>query len=120
MKLLIVDDEVPARERLHRLVDEIGDCQVVAEAGNGNEALTYCDALRPDVVLLDVRMPGGGAEMASAIAEAHPSTAVVIVTGFPEDILKLSGAFTILPKPFDGEGVRSSLELRRAPVIVSS
>jgi two-component system response regulator AlgR len=58
MKLLIVDDEPPARERLRRLLAEIEDCEVVAEAGNGEEALSRCGELRPDVVLLDVRMPG--------------------------------------------------------------
>jgi two-component system, LytTR family, response regulator AlgR len=56
MKLLIVDDEPPARERLRRLLAEIDDCEVVAEAGNGEEALSRCGELHPDVVLLDVRM----------------------------------------------------------------
>lgn len=50
MKLLIVDDEAPARERLRRLLAEIEDCEVVAEAGNGEEALSRCGELRPDVV----------------------------------------------------------------------
>ena len=64
MKLLIVDDEPPARERLRRLLAEIEDCEVIAEAGNGEEALSRCGELRPDVVLLDVRMPEmGGLEV---------------------------------------------------------
>ena len=46
MKLLIVDDESPARERLRRLLAEMDDCEVVAEAGNGEEALCCCSELR--------------------------------------------------------------------------
>ena len=57
-KVLIVDDEPPARERLRSLLAEIGDAEVVGEAGSGAEALSKATALSPDVVLLDVRMPG--------------------------------------------------------------
>jgi two-component system, LytTR family, response regulator AlgR len=85
MKLLIVDDEIPARERLHRLIEEIGDCQVVAEAGNGNEALTYCDELRPDIVLLDVRMPGlSGIEVARHIDSLADPPAVIFTTAYDQ------------------------------------
>jgi two-component system, LytTR family, response regulator AlgR len=85
MKLLIVDDEVPARERLHRLIDEIGDCEVVAEAGNGNEALAYCDELQPDVVLLDVRMPGlSGIEVARHIDSLPKPPAVIFTTAYDQ------------------------------------
>ena len=58
MRVLIVDDEPPARERLKRLLEEIDACEVVGEAGNGDEALQLAVDLAPDVVLLDMRMPG--------------------------------------------------------------
>ncbi|MCE3284904.1 MAG: hypothetical protein K0R70_1160, partial [Steroidobacteraceae bacterium] len=58
LRALIVDDEAPARERLRRMLEELHDVAVVGEAASGNEALERCAALDPDVVLLDVRMPG--------------------------------------------------------------
>src|SRR2546429_8487566 len=58
LRVLIVDDEPPARERLRSLLAEIADVEVVGEAMSGGEALTHTHELSPDVVLLDVRMPG--------------------------------------------------------------
>lgn len=85
MKLLIVDDEPPARERLKRLLAEIEDYEVVAEATNGEEALTYCSEYRPDVVLLDVRMPGlSGLEVARHINTAAEPPAVIFTTAYDQ------------------------------------
>lgn len=58
MKLLIVDDEQPARDRLRRLIDEAAGFEVAGEASNGAEAIEMVSALHPDVILLDIRMPG--------------------------------------------------------------
>lgn len=57
MRLLLVDDEAPARRRLRRMLDEIGGVEVAGEASDGIEALAQIEALRPDLLLLDVRMP---------------------------------------------------------------
>jgi two-component system response regulator AlgR len=85
MKLLIVDDEPPARERLRRLLAEIEDCEVVAEAGNGEEALSRCGELRPDVVLLDVRMPGlSGIQTARHIDTLEDPPAVIFTTAYDQ------------------------------------
>jgi two-component system response regulator AlgR len=85
MKLLIVDDEPPARERLRRLLEELDDCEVVAEAGNGEEALAYCGELRPDVVLLDVRMPGlTGIQVARHIDSLEDPPAVIFTTAYDQ------------------------------------
>jgi two-component system response regulator AlgR len=85
MKLLIVDDEPPARERLRRLLAELDDCEVVAEAGNGEEALAYCGELRPDVVLLDVRMPGlTGIQVARHIDSLEDPPAVIFTTAYDQ------------------------------------
>ena len=85
MKLLIVDDEPPARERLRRLLAEIEDCEVVAEAGNGEEALSRCGELRPDVVLLDVRMPGlSGIQVARHIDTLEDPPAVIFTTAYDQ------------------------------------
>jgi len=112
--VLVVDDDPEVREMLRILVSELG--YEVRAAASGGQALIALNNGNFGHVFMDVRMPGGSVELANAIAEAHPSTAVVIVTGYPEDVLRFSGAFTVLRKPFDREGVRSSLELRRAPV----
>ena len=57
MKVLIVDDEPPARDRLRQLLDDTAVHQVIGEAGNGREALDVAAREKPDVVLLDWNMP---------------------------------------------------------------
>lgn len=82
MKILIVDDEAPARERLRRLLAELGDqYPVVAEAGDGEAALDACDNEDVELVLLDINMPGmDGMETAARLAEFDPPPAVILVT----------------------------------------
>ena len=81
MKLLIVDDESPARERLRRLLAELDDCEVVGEADNGEQALASCGELQPDVVLLDVRMPGlSGIQVARHIDSLEDPPAIIFTT----------------------------------------
>ena len=81
MKLLIVDDESPARDRLRRLADDIEDCRVVAEACNGQEALEMCSTLAPDVVLLDIRMPGlSGLEIARHLDTLETPPADIVLS----------------------------------------
>jgi two-component system response regulator AlgR len=58
VKILIVDDEKPARDRLARMVGELKQHELVGEAVNGLEALGMAQSLEPDIVLLDIRMPG--------------------------------------------------------------
>lgn len=85
MKLLIVDDELPARERLRRLLGEIDDCEIVAEAGNAEEALFQCSELQPDIVLLDIRMPGiSGIEVARHIDSLEDPPAVIFTTAYDQ------------------------------------
>jgi two-component system, LytTR family, response regulator AlgR len=85
MKLLIVDDEPPARDRLRRLLTEIGDCEVVAEAANGEEALARCGETQPDIVLLDIRMPGiSGIEVARHIDTLEDPPAVIFTTAYEQ------------------------------------
>jgi len=85
MRVLIVDDERPARDRLHQILADEPDYEVVGEAGNGHEALQLAASLRPDVVLLDIRMPGmEGIETAHHLNAMDPQPAVVFTTAYDE------------------------------------
>jgi two-component system, LytTR family, response regulator AlgR len=85
LKILIVDDEPPARERLRSLLAEIGDAEVIGEAGTGAEALSQAAALAPDVVLLDVRMPGmDGIEAARHLSTLEEPPAVIFTTAYDQ------------------------------------
>ena len=57
LKLLIADDEAPARSRLRELLSDIQNVEIVAEAKNGQEALNLTNDYQPNIVLLDIRMP---------------------------------------------------------------
>ena len=83
IKILIVDDEPPARERLRRLLADIGGAAVVAEAGTGREALEQAARCSADVVLLDVRMPGmDGIETARHLSILEEPPAVIFTTAY--------------------------------------
>ncbi len=85
MKVLIVDDEPLARERLSRMIANISGCQVVAEAGNGEQALVAAKEYEPHVVLMDVRMPGmDGIAAAHHLAETQPAPAVIFCTAYDD------------------------------------
>ena len=85
MKVLIVDDEKPARDRLRQLVDDSDGHDVVGEAANGEQALAEATAHEPDVVLLDIRMPGmDGIETAHHLNAMESPPAVVFTTAYDE------------------------------------
>ena len=89
IRLLIVDDEPPARERLRHLLEDLREVAVVGEAANGSEALELCARLAPDVVLLDIRMPGmDGIEAARHLAALEEPPAVVFTTAYDEHALE--------------------------------
>ena len=85
MKVLIVDDEPPARNRLRRLLVDTTEHDVVGEASNGREALDLAASLQPDIVLLDIRMPGmDGIETAHHLNSADPPPAVIFTSAYDE------------------------------------
>jgi len=113
MKVLIVDDEPPARERLRSLLAEISDTEIVGEAGTGTEALTQAAALSPDVVLLDVRMPGmDGIETARHLSTLEEPPAVIFTTAYDQYAVNAfeTRAVGYLLKPIRKEKLAAALE----------
>ncbi len=80
----MVDDSAPLRERLAGRLLSLGAVEIVGQAGTVPEALTAFRALHPDVVVLDIQIPGGsGFDVLRAVKKEHPSTTVVMLTNFP-------------------------------------
>jgi DNA-binding LytR/AlgR family response regulator len=88
MRVLIVDDEPLARRRLVQLLAQYQDIEIAGEAGNGREALKLVELLRPDVLLLDVEMPGmDGFALVKALRPGS-AAAIVFVTAFQDHAVK--------------------------------
>lgn len=85
MKILIVDDEALARQRLQRLLARLQPDAELAEAANGEEALQQCESFEPAIVLLDIRMPGiDGVAVADRLSEQDAPPAVIFCTAYDE------------------------------------
>jgi two-component system LytT family response regulator len=112
LRVLIADDEPLARDRVRAMLQREPDIEIVAECGNGPEAIEQLKALRPDVVFLDMQMPGAdGLKVAGALpAEERP--AIVFVTAHDRFALDAFGvnAIDYLLKPFDQERFRTALK----------
>jgi len=81
VRVLIVDDHPVTRDGLRSALSRAHDLEVVGEAGTGEDAVTAAEALRPDLVFMDVRMPGiGGIEATRAIRNVLPDTKVILFT----------------------------------------
>ncbi len=112
LRVLIVDDEPPARERLRSLLGELGDIDIVGEATNGEEALKRTVDLAPDVVLLDVRMPGiDGIEAARQMNSLVEPPAVIFTTAYDEYAVNAFDAQAVgyLLKPIRKEKLAAAL-----------
>ncbi len=114
MKIFIADDEQPARHRLNRLIQELGsDYQVIGEASNGEETVHKCNTLRPDLILLDIRMPiMDGINVARELAKFDAPPVIVFVTAYDEHALQAfeSNAIDYLLKPIRKERLLTALE----------
>ena len=112
--VLVVDDIANVREDIKRLLYFEEDILVVGEAGDGKEALQMAEDLKPDVVLMDVNMPGmDGISASEAISTKMPDTAIVIISiqGEPEYLRKAmaAGARDYLVKPFSSSDLSETI-----------
>jgi DNA-binding NarL/FixJ family response regulator len=88
IRVLIADDEAIVRAGLRMLLSDEADMEVVGEAADGHEAVRLAGSARPDVVLMDARMPGlDGIGAARQINDHHPGVRVLVLTTFDEDVL---------------------------------
>lgn len=112
MNVLIVDDEPLARQRLQRMVDKLADFSVCGLAENGEQALAMYEQLGPDIVLLDIRMPGvDGLEVAEAFANFEQSPAIIFCTAYDHYALEAFSASAVdyLVKPVAADKLAASL-----------
>ncbi|MGH3660068.1 MAG: LytR/AlgR family response regulator transcription factor, partial [Micromonosporaceae bacterium] len=112
-RCLIVDDEAPAREELRYLLGTIEGTQVVGEAANGEEALLLLRSLDYDLVLLDIKMPGGtGLAVAEAIRGAPNAPKIIFTTAYPDFAVQAFDvdAVDYLVKPFDAERLGRAID----------
>jgi len=113
MDILVVDDEKLARERLVRMIEKLEGNRVVGEAMTGREALQKITQLKPDVVLLDIRMPDmDGMEAAHHIMRMETPPAVIFCTAYGEHALEAFNAHAVgyLLKPVKSEQLQQALE----------
>lgn len=88
IKVLIVDDHTLVRMGMRRLLEDLPDIHVIAEAESGKQALTMVKQHSPDVVLLDMKMPGiDGFEVTRRLKKSHPGVKVIAVTAMSSDPL---------------------------------
>ena len=114
LRILLVDDEVLARTRLRRMLGGITDTVVVGEAGSVAEAAPLVDSLKPDIVMLDVQMPGD--DGFALIGRVRHRPAIVFVTAFDHYAVRAfeQHAVDYLLKPFRPERLAAAIEHARA------
>jgi DNA-binding NarL/FixJ family response regulator len=114
-RILLVDDHEVVRLGLRALLERHQQFEVVAEAGNAREAIEQVEQYSPDVVVMDIRLPGGsGIEACEEISEKYPDTKVIMLTSYAEDEMLFSairaGASGYVLKQIEGEGLVRAIE----------
>jgi len=116
MRTIVVDDEEPARARLGRMLNAHSDIAVVAEACDGLEAVEKVEQLQPDLLFLDIQMPGlTGFEVLQSITPFTPMPLVIFVTGYDQHALAAfeANALAYLLKPVEAERLAQAVERAR-------
>ncbi|MGD8311723.1 MAG: LytTR family DNA-binding domain-containing protein [Gammaproteobacteria bacterium] len=116
MKVLVVDDEAPARTRLGRMLQELDGYSVCGEAATGHEALAVAEHSQPDVILMDIRMPGmDGLEAAQHLQRLEQPPAIIFTTAYDDYALRAfeTHAVDYLLKPVRQERLIEALRHAR-------
>ena len=121
LRVIVVDDEQLAREELCYQLEQLGDIEIVAQAGNGLEAIGAVERHEPDLVFLDIQMPGlNGFEVARRLTEreGEEMPALVFVTAFDQHAIEAFevNAVDYLLKPVDGARLEQALQRARRRV----
>ena len=114
-RILLVDDHEVVRLGLRALLERHPQFEVVAEAGTARDAIEQVEQYSPDVVVMDIRLPGGsGIEACEEISEKFPNTKVIMLTSYAEDEMLFSairaGASGYVLKQIEGEGLVRAIE----------
>ena len=116
LRAVLVDDEQLARDELGYLLGQVGGIEIIGQAGNGVEALTTIDKLHPDVVFLDVQMPGlTGFEVARRMLDTQAASHIIFVTAYDQHAIEAFevNAVDYLLKPVDPARLEVALERAR-------
>ncbi len=119
LRTVLVDDELLARNELAYLLGQIGGVDIVGQAGDGPEALATIERLKPDLVFLDVQMPGlTGFEVARRMLDQQPASHIVFVTAFDRHAIEAFevNAVDYLLKPVEAGRLEVALERARKRV----
>jgi DNA-binding NarL/FixJ family response regulator len=119
MRVLVADDQAAVREGLVTLIETLPGFEVVGAASSGDAAVALVERDAPDVVLMDLRMPGGdGIEATRRIRQSHPATRVVVLTTYADDAsiggALRAGAIGYLTKDAGRDDIRRALEAAAA------
>ena len=116
LKILLIDDEAPARNRLRRMLAQVRDVQVTGEAATGQEALELIPKKLPDVLLLDISMPGlSGMKLAQMLQKQDSAPAIIFCTAWSDQAVKAfeCDAVDYLVKPVRAERLVLALDKAR-------
>lgn len=120
IRVVIADDTATSRELLRAILEDAGDLEVIGQARDGDEALALCRSLAPDLVVMDIRMPGvDGYEATRRIMHEVPTPIVIVSAAVAPQELESSleasraGALAVLPKPVAPSHERFDEESRR-------
>ncbi len=113
LTVLVVDDEALARDRLSRMINRLADYQVIGEAANGEQAVQGCRDKQPDIVLMDIRMPGmDGMAAARQLAQMEQAPALIFCTAYGEYALEAFDVSAVgyLLKPVNKAKLEAALQ----------
>jgi two-component system LytT family response regulator/two-component system response regulator LytT len=116
LRTVVVDDEQLARDELGYLLGQIGGIEVIGQAGNGVEAVTTIDRLRPDIVFLDVQMPGlTGFEVARRLVDDRSPAQIIFVTAYDQHAIEAFevNAVDYLLKPVEQARLEMAIDRAR-------